>query len=311
MREFIARHIHTHEAAIALEIDAARYLELSDGLPRVFDGAEVAVFLERYRLAPTLRSRIRPAMTWFKFQRFVRRLVNRFEQTTVVSSLERKYLEDIGCDTSRIAVVPNGVEVNHRKVSLNRAKRLIYPGAVTYSANLDAVRHFVGEIFPIIRRSRPDFEFWVTGSTEGVDVGDLEAVEGVKFTGRLPEVDTAIAESTACVVPLRIGGGTRLKVLQAMAVGTPVVSTAKGIEGLDLDDGVHVLVADTPEAFAEGVLQLIEEPALGERLATAARRLVEDEYSWNRIGDTLAQILERAVDEFRFRPALSSGPPAG
>ena len=136
-----------------------------------------------------------------------------------VSGIERDHLVAIGCDSGRIEVVPNGTTAGEiDALPVRRAGRLIYPGPVTYSANLDAVRYFVHEILPLVRRVRPDVTFVVTGSTDGVDVGDLEAEDGVSFTGRLADINAILAESAACVVPLRIGGGTRLKVLQAMAL---------------------------------------------------------------------------------------------
>ena len=166
-----------------------------------------------------------------------------------------------------------------------RASQLVYPGSVTFSANLDAVRHFVREVLPLVRRVRSDVTFVVTGSTEGVEIADLAACEGVTFTGHLPDVGALVMESAACVVPLRIGGGTRLKVLQAMALGTPVVSTEKGIEGLDVEPERHVLVADGRESFAAQVLRVLSEPVLAEALSTNGHRLVRKRYGWDAIGD--------------------------
>ena len=164
-----------------------------------------------------------------------------------------------------------------------------------YSANLDAVRYFVREILPIIRRTRPDVTFVVTGATDGVDIRDLEAEDGVSFTGRLDAVDAILAKSAVCVVPLRTGGGTRLKVLQAMAIGTPVVSTRKGIEGLEVEPERHALVADESRAFAAQVLRLLSEPELGSSLSRNAHALVRERYDWEQIGATLERVVEGAV----------------
>jgi polysaccharide biosynthesis protein PslH len=309
MKDLVARHVANHDVAIGLELDAARYLEPWTSIPRVFEDVEVAVLREQYLCESRRLRRARSALTWLKFRHFIRRLVNKYERATVVSEREREHLRTIGCDVARVSVVPNGIEVPCIRSPGRHAERLIYPGSVTYSANLDAVRFFIREVLPLVRRSRPDLEFWVTGSTDGVEISNLMA-PGVRFTGCLPEVDSVIAESAACVVPLRIGGGTRLKVLQAMAVSTPVVSTSKGIEGLEVQPERHALMADTPEAFAAQVLRLCSDPLLGQRLTREGQRLVQERYAWPEIGDALERVIEGAVEEHRRRHRQRYASPA-
>jgi len=297
MAALVAQHVHDHDLAVGLQATAARYLREYRDRPRVFEEAEVAVFLERCRQEADRVKRWRHRLTWLKFKHFTRRLVNDFEQTTVVSAQERDHLVTIGCDVDRISIVPNGVAVRATSPSRVFQQRLIYPGSVTYSANLDAVRFFIREILPAIRRSLPNVVFMVTGSTDGAEISDLVSQNGVTFTGQLPAVDDLIAESAACVVPLRIGGGTRLKVLHAMALGTPVVSTTKGIEGLDVEPGRHVLTADSPQSFANQVLHLLGDTAAQERLAREAQSVARDRYSWEGSGDALELAIRQAVRE--------------
>jgi glycosyltransferase involved in cell wall biosynthesis len=301
MRVFVREAVGRHDLALALQLDAARYLDGECRLPCVFEEAEVSVLREAYSREQRPLQRLRRGLTWLKHRSFVRSLANRFDRVTVVSEVERRHLEAMGCDATRIAIVPNGVEIPAIPPSLVRTARLVYPGPVTYFANLDAVQYFIEDIFPLVRRSRPGLTFWVTGLAEGVELGRLRAAEGVTFTGRLPQVETFVAESAVCVVPLRIGGGTRLKVLQAMAVGTPVVSTSKGIEGLDVEPERHVLVADTPDAFARQVLRVLDDSLLAARLAEASRRLVEERYTWGLIGEALERVIAAAVREHRSR----------
>jgi glycosyltransferase involved in cell wall biosynthesis len=291
-----------HDALLGLQIDVALpMLRAATLRPSVLDEIEVGMARERYMLEPHPVRRARRGLTWWKHRRFVRTLVDRFDRATVVSTPEREHLRAIGCPVDRIAIVPNGIDVPEAPPAVTRAVRLIYPGAVTYSANLDAVRFFVSEVLPLVRRSRPDLEFTVTGSTGGVDVSDLANVEGVTFTGWLDDAGPAIAESAACVVPVRVGGGTRLKVLQALALATPVVSTSKGIEGLDLAPERHVLVADTPEAFAAQVLRLLNDGDMAARLAAAGREFVRERYAWGPIARRLEAVIEAAVDDHRSR----------
>jgi len=293
MRSRLAELVASHDAALGLQIDAARYLVDHRDLPRVFEEVEVTMLREQFTSARG-PARLRYGMTWWKFSRFIRSVVDAFDLATVVSAEEREQLRQIGCDVDRVAIVPNGVEAAGTLPPADRADRLIYPGSVMYAANLDAVRYFVCDILPLIRRVRPGVSFWVTGATDGVDVSDL-AVPGVTFTGRLPDVRPAIAGSAACVVPLRVGGGTRLKVLEAMAIGTPVVSTPKGIEGLDVAPERHVIVAESPQAFATQVLRVMDDPTLVARLTRDARQLVNERYAWGPIGEALAGVIADAV----------------
>jgi glycosyltransferase involved in cell wall biosynthesis len=303
-RGLLARLLPGQHAAIGLQVDAAWYLSPHASLPRVFEEVEVSVYREQYLHEARPLPRLRNGLTWWKFHRFVRELVDRCDHATVVSATEREHLRAIGCDVDRVTVVPNGIEVPELGPTAVRADRLIYPGSVTYSANLDAVRFFVRDVLPGLRRVRPELTFCVTGSTDGVDVSDLQ-VPGVTFTGRLPGVDRLVAESAVCVVPLRIGGGTRLKVLQAMALGTPVVSTSKGVEGLEVEPGRHVLVADSAEALASEVLRVLGEPGLASRLGDEAQQLARARYGWGPIGDALERVVAEAMASHAARPGAN------
>ena len=157
--------------------------------------------------------------------------------------------------------------------------------------------YFLSEVWPRVRRQRPDTRLAITGRTEGVDLAGLALDDHVHLTGYLPDVRPMVAGSRICVAPLRQGGGTRLKILEAMALGTPVIATHKGAEGLAAHDGEHLLLADTPEALLAAVLRLLDEPETAHRLATAARKLVETHYGWEAIGGELDAFLERIVAE--------------
>ncbi|MCC6956043.1 MAG: glycosyltransferase, partial [Anaerolineales bacterium] len=128
-----------------------------------------------------------------------------------------------------------------------------------------------------------------------VDLSELTADGRVQFTGYLDDIRPVVAQSWACVVPLRIGGGTRLKILEAMALRTPVVSTSKGAEGLGAQDGVHLLIADEPHAFAEQVVRLLNSPELRENLAQNARQLVEEKFRWPVIEQDFCAKVEETV----------------
>jgi glycosyltransferase involved in cell wall biosynthesis len=194
-------------------------------------------------------------------------------------------------------VVPNGVDTqaNRPGSETPTPNTLIYPGAVTYDANHDAVSYFIQDVLPRVRQQIPDVQFTVTGGTNGVDVHDLAAQPGVTFAGYLPEVAPAIRSSWAVVVPLRKGGGTRLKILEAMALGTPVISTRKGAEGLTVQPGEDILLADGPDELAQAVVTLLNDTALRAHLSAAGRALVERNYDWRTITDRFNDLIEEVA----------------
>ena len=172
------------------------------------------------------------------------------------------------------------------------ADTLIYSGALTYHANFDAVNYFLHDIFPLIQKECPDARLYITGSLEGVPLDQLPENDAVAFTGYLDDIRPAIARSWISIVPLRVGGGTRLKILEAMALGTPVVATSKGAEGLELIPDHDIVLADTPATFAESVLSLLNDPARRLQLSAHGRRIVSTKYTWQKIGQQFIEFVE-------------------
>lgn len=253
---------------------------------------------ERYRSATNKVQMINHWVSWQKTRYFERNLFRRFDLVTMVSEEDRRTSEELlGQSYGRLEVIPNGVDCVHNRPGLVKAHphTLIYNGALTYSANYDAMRYFLAEMYPLIQEEISEISLKITGSTQGVNLSDLQLDDSVQLTGYVEDIRLAVAGSTVCVVPLRQGGGTRLKILEAMALGTPVVATAKGAEGLDVIDGEHLLIADEPEGFARAVVQLLQDPDLCSRLATEARSLVEERYDWAQIGQQFVELVEETA----------------
>jgi polysaccharide biosynthesis protein PslH len=288
------------EAVIAFQVGTALYLNSHIQVPTIFDEAEVTTIRDGVSSGPAgAIQRWRRRLTWRKYAAFTKQLVAASSRTTVVSDVERAALGEAGCDLSRVDVLPNGVAGEYLDISENKLPdSLIYSGSMTYGPNLDAVSFFVSDIYPRIREVRPHVSFTVTGGHAGVPLEPL-AREGVVFTGFVEQIARHVARSTISVVPLRRGGGTRLKILEAMALGTPVVATSKGAEGLEVRHEEHLLLADDAESFARCVVDLLDDPARASRLAANARRLIAERYTWHRIGQGLEQILQDAVETER------------
>ena len=172
--------------------------------------------------------------------------------------------------------------------------RLLFLGSMDYGPNVDGVGHFVRETLPRIVAAEPRTRLDIVGSVPPAEVRALEDGH-VHVTGRVPEVRPFLEKAAAMVVPLRIGGGTRLKIVEALALETPVVSTAVGAEGLGLADGEHLRLADDPEGFAAATLALLAEPEAAARLARQGRDHVQRHYRWEVLGEALVTYWRRAA----------------
>ncbi len=205
-----------------------------------------------------------------------------------------------------IRVVPNGVDTAYfAPGGAEDPSRIVFTGAIDYQPNTDAVLYFCREVLPLIRRAAPGTTFAVVGKDPPPSVRAL-AGERLLVTGTVPDVRPWMHAAAVFVVPLRVGGGTRLKILEAMATGRAVVSTSLGCEGIAVTPGVDILVADTPAAIADAVLRCLRDPALHARLGAAGRALVERRYRWEAIGEGLVDLYRELTRERRRPPA----PPA-
>jgi len=164
-----------------------------------------------------------------------------------------------------------------------------------YPPNIDALRYFFREIHPRVARAVPGVRVLVVGRSPTPEVLAWSSRPGVTVTGSVPDVRPYLAEATLVVVPLRVGGGTRIKILECLAAGRAVVSTSVGAEGLGLRHGEQLMLADDPESFARHTADLLEDRALRQRLAEAGRLCVLARYSWSELGQRFAEICARVA----------------
>lgn len=282
---------------VAIQTPAARYATQLPHVPAVLDIDTSISYQshERHRTDVHALRRLRTWVSWHKAQGHESRLLRRFLACTVVSAIEVDHVQALVKRSScRVTVVPNGVDCQHNQPGLVETQpfSLVYNGALTYSANYDAMSYFLADIYPLIRQREPETTLTITGSISGVDLLGLATDESVHLSGYVEDIRVPVAEASVCVVPLRQGGGTRLKILEAMALGTPVVSTTKGAEGLNVTPGRDILIADDPAEFAAQVVRLLGDCSLREQLATNARRLVEQQYDWDQIGKKFVNLVE-------------------
>jgi glycosyltransferase involved in cell wall biosynthesis len=180
----------------------------------------------------------------------------------------------------------------------------MFIGNMGYPPCVDAVLYFCKEIFPLIRRRISAAELWIVGRDPRPEVLQLDG-DGVHVTGQVEDVIPYYRQSAACVVPLRAGGGTRLKILEAMALGRPVVSTTIGCEGLDVVDGEHLLIADNPAQFAEKTVRLLTDRQLYQHISTRGRELVETCYDWDKIAGRLMGVYTEMLAQINYPETAS------
>lgn len=220
--------------------------------------------------------------------------LNRADLVVVTSERERAALEAL-LPGRRICVAPNGVDVARfapGSAQDELAGRVVFTGSMDYYPNEQAARYFAEQCWPIIRQARPDATWYVVGANPPVSVRRLADAPGVTVTGSVPETRSYLAQAQVAIAPLLVGGGTRLKILEALAMGKVMVSTSLGCEGLSLVPDEHLLIADTPELFARAVIRALDDAALRMRLGAAGRDAVVRQYSWEHSGEALRQAVE-------------------
>jgi sugar transferase (PEP-CTERM/EpsH1 system associated) len=241
--------------------------------------------------------RIAAKRTASLLERAEQRLLAEADVHTVVSEREKQALLK-RLPGAKIHVIPNGVDMAafagiDAAVSPDdpapARNTVLYVGSMDYHANVDAVTWFVREIWPKVEKQLPDLTFTIAGRNPGPGVRAL-ASPRVRVTGSVEDVRPYYAAALAVVVPLRVGSGTRLKILEAMAAGVPVVSTSLGAEGLDAVDAIHLLLADSPEQISSSLGRILQQPGLARDLSDAAKAFVAQRYDWSLIGQKLYEI---------------------
>lgn len=200
------------------------------------------------------------------------------------------------CPEARTLIVPNGIDSDFfcPRPDTERSPgtgRLIFTGVMQYAPNTDAAIFFGSEVFPLIRNENTSAEFWIVGADPPNSVQELSTIPGIRVTGTVEDVRPYMYNSDVFVCPLRYGTGMKNKILAALAMKIPVVATPSSVLGLNVVSDVHVLLAQTPEAFAKQVSVLLRNPEHGRKLAENGRKLIEKHYSWN----THASVLEQAL----------------
>jgi len=279
------------------------YVDSIQGIPKTLDifGTLAGGTRRDFAAQETLAGRLRVIVTWLKTKWVERRLSRQFDAVYVVSEMDRAYLAAID-PRLRIYVVSNGVDTDRFLPESEPPPppvHLVFTGAMDYTANEHAVLFFYREILPRIAARLPEVRVWLVGRDPGPRLAALAQDPRVSLTGAVEDVRPYLVRATVVVVPMRLGSGTRIKILEALAMGKAVVPTRTGAEGLRVAAGRHLVIADEPTAFAAEVLRLAQDPAERRRLGREGRVLVEAEYDWRVVLAPMSQAVNEVAGRRR------------
>jgi len=303
----IRRVIQTVLANQHFDLILANFAFLADSVPRkgargtpvVLDEHESEGLLWRqYLRQGSIAMRAFALLNLIKLTWFQKRLASRIAAILCASDREKEFARSFIPSNVGLWTVPNGIDADFYR-SLLTAKKdsntIILCGGLSVLRNRLAALWFAHNVFPAVRKEVPHAEFWIVGSDPNQEVRDLEKTPGIHVTGTVEDVRPYYARAAVAVAPYRYGEGTKLKVLEAMASGVPVVTTPIGCQGIDVVHGEHVLIADSEKDFSDLVIALLDDAEKRAHLAGAARRQIEEKYTWKKIvGDLEPKLLALA-----------------
>ena len=242
---------------------------------------------------------------WRRMLRFERVTLSRFDAVLAVSHADADTFARLypGAFAGPVQVVKTGVDTSYFAPVPGTARRahLVFTGSMDWLPNEDGMLFFARDVLPRIRAKEPGVTVSIIGRAPTPAVRRLAQDAGIEVTGRVEDVRPHVAAGDVYVVPLRIGGGTRLKIFEAMSMGKAVVSTTVGAEGLPVTHGTNIVIADQPAEFADAVVRLVREQAARQQIEAAARRLVADHYDWSAVANDFEAVLMSVRGDQRVR----------
>lgn len=259
----------------------AQYVVKYTGISKVLDSCD------SYALNLSRRARLDRSLSWplikveaNRVKTYEVEIAKYFDSVTMVSQLDMGCLRSVN-GVIPLSVVPMGVDLNYYQPSHEEYEpNLLFTGTIKYFPNKDSILYFYNEIFPIIKASVPNVKFYIVGNLPPKKIRKLMSDRDVIVTGRVPDVRPYFAKSAVFVCPLRSGSGMQTKILEAMAMGVPVVTTTMGFQSLDATAGKDIIIADDPVSFAQEVIRLLQDRELRQTIAENCRKLVEEKYGW-------------------------------
>jgi len=234
-----------------------------------------------------------------KHIRLREKLVELFDVSLSVCQEDAEFTRRWAPNSLHVWVAPNGVDTEYFKPTGDTKEEniIMFCGSMSVNMNIDAVDRFAKQVFPSVKQEIPDCEFWIVGKDPVPKVKALENYQGIKVTGTVADVSPYYEKAVLFVAPFRFGGGTKLKILESMAAGIPIVSTDVGCQGIEVINGKHIVIENDLNNFAAKVVYLLNNREEGKMVSQSARNLVEEKYSWKGIVNKIESQLENLVQE--------------
>ncbi len=299
-----ARTLLAREQFDVAHVEHLRGAVLADslgGLPVIFDSVDSIslLFGKVLQDAPSLKSRLMATLDLGRTRRFEGRLTQRFKQVAVTSEADRNALIELGSDGERIIVIPNGVDLDYfqpQAVERN-PMRLVFTGKMSYHANIAAADDLVQKMMTLVWREQPNAQLYLVGKDPSPAVLAMGELPNVTVTGSVPDLRPYLAEAALAISTVRYGVGIQNKVLEAMAMATPVVCSPQANSALRTVNGQDILVGEGPEAIARHILDLLASPEKRAAVGAAGRRYVEQHHTWNSAAVRLENMYQAVIDE--------------
>ena len=286
----------TYDVIVCDFVSPAGVIPWNSPIPKVLftHNVEAVIWRRHYEVATNPVWKAISWWEWRKMEAAERRYLRLADRVLTVSETDRDAFATF-LDPQKITVIPTGVDVEYFQPMPREEvpDSLVFTGSMDWLPNEDAIIYFVESILPLIKQQHPRVSLEVVGRNPSRKLQSLVETEtSVRLTGWVEDIRPFLARGSVCIVPLRIGGGTRLKIFEAMSMGKAVVSTSVGAEGLPVQTGENILLADAPNDFASSVITLLRDSNQRRRLGTAARTLVHENYSWPKVAETFSRVLQ-------------------
>ena len=254
------------------------------------------IYKRRVEISNSWFEKLKMFVEYNKMKRYEKKCMKIFKAQTVISERDKKYLESIS-KKSNIFVVGNGVDTEYFLPQESETKNNIcFVGSMQYVPNIEAVTYFINDIFPIIRKSIPDAQFKIIGANPKPALYELAAkYEGIEVTGRVDDTREYVKDCKVSVCPARIAGGVQNKILEAMSMGIPVVTTKEGREGIDAPCEI-LPVANTKEEYAHKVIEIMQNNELRKSISKQSKEFILNNFSWNKIRDELDNAIKETLN---------------
>ncbi len=304
MQTAITKHLNEGDYDLLLaEFSQMGYYQLDTDIPRFVDQHNVEYEI-MHRTYETEKNPLRKLLAYSEWKKFYKQEIENCEKFTgcLTTSLRDAEILQQRSPGMECHVIPNGVDSEFFKANTTNTENnfdpnmVLFTGTISYYPNTEGILWFYNNIWPLIKEKNPQATFCIAGKAPPPEIQTIaDSDESVTATGMVDDMRDYYNKAAVVVVPLRVGGGTRLKILEGMAMSKAIVSTTVGAEGIEHKDGQDILLKDTPEDFSNAVVTVMNDTALRQKLEKGGRNLVEAKYDWRAVTDKLSDVFEKAL----------------